>query len=458
MQILPTRTAIPYKLRRYQIAGVNQIIKKFHCRALLADDMGLGKSLQAITVLRRVKYFPAVICVPAFLKYNWIQELTKFAPELDVFICSGQTPNLPKKHLFQIYVINYDILQYWVQEFLKIQVQFLVFDESHFLKNKSAKRTKSALKLSQRTSRVLLMTGTPIENKPVEIFFQISLINTGIFPSWLKFAKRYNSCHRTMFGWQMGKAKNTKELNEILLNTCMIRRKKEDVLKELPPIIRQVIPIDIDNRQEYNEAEADIIEWISKNTDLNVQKARKVEAQIRLEKLKLISAMGKLDQVAEWIMEESQNQKLVVFCHHKKVLAELNTRLKNHILFSAEIPTNERQGLVNLFQEDERKRVFLTTLKVGGTGLTLTASHTTVFIQVGWSPSLQDQCEARVHRIGQKADSVNAIYFVAKDTVEEKIIGLIDGKRADVRRVIDGEEAQENEILSNLLDSFRRKG
>ena len=120
MQILPTRTPIAYKLRKYQIQGVNQIIKKFHCRALLADDMGLGKSLQAITVLRRVKYFPAVICVPAFLKYNWIQELEKFAPELDVFICSGQTPNLPKKHLFQIYVINYDILQYWVQEFLKI--------------------------------------------------------------------------------------------------------------------------------------------------------------------------------------------------------------------------------------------------------------------------------------------------------------------------------------------------
>ena len=457
MQILPTRKPIPYKLRRYQVAGVNQIIKKFHCRALLADDMGLGKSLQAITVLRRVKYFPAVICVPAFLKYNWIQELEKFAPELDVFICSGQTPNLPKKHLFQIYVINYDILQYWVQEFLKIQVQFLVFDESHFLKNKSAKRTKSALKLSQRTSRVLLMTGTPIENKPVEIFFQISLINTGIFPSWLKFAKRYNSCHRTMFGWQMGKAKNTQELNNILLTTCMIRRKKEDVLKELPPIIRQVIPVEINNREEYNEAEADIIDWISKNTDLNVQKARKVEAQIRLEKLKLISALGKLDQVAEWIMEESQNQKLVVFCHHKKVLAELNSRLKNHILFSAEVPTSERQGLVNLFQENEKKRIFLTTLRVGGTGLTLTASHTTVFIQVGWSPSLQDQCEARVHRIGQKADSVNAIYFVAKDTVEEKIIGLIDGKRSDVRRVIDGEEAEENEILSNLLDSFRRK-
>lgn len=453
--ILPTPTPISYKLRRYQIAGVNQIIKKFDCRALLADDMGLGKSLQAITVLRRVKQFPAVICVPAFLKYNWIAELNKFAPELSVFICSGQTPNLPKKK-FQIYVINYDILQFWVMEFLKIRAQFLVFDESHFLKNKAAKRTKAALKLSQRTTRVLLMTGTPIENKPVEIFFQISLIDPGIFPNWLKFAKRYNSCRRTLYGWQMGKAKNTKELNDILLTRCMIRRKKEDVLTELPPIVRQVIPIDIDNWTEYREAESDIIDWIAKNTDLNVQKAKKVEAQLKLDKLKYISALGKLDQITEWLTEESQNQKLVVFCYHKKILAELNARLKNHILFSAEVPTNERQGLVNLFQEDERKRIFLTTMRVGGTGLTLTASHTTVFVQLGWTPSLHDQCEARVHRIGQEADSVNAIYFIARNTVEDKILGLIDGKRSDIRKVIDGEEVQEEEILSNLLESFRK--
>lgn len=454
-EILPIPNPVKYKLRRYQIAGVNQIIKKFDCRALLADDMGLGKSLQAITVLRRVKQFPAVVCVPAFLKYNWIAELTKFAPELTVYVCQGQTAKLPKKQ-FQIYVINYDILQFWVNEFLKIKAQFLVFDESHFLKNKAAKRTKAALKLSQRTQRVLLMTGTPIENKPVEIFFQISLIDPGIFPNWLKFAKRYNSCRRTMYGWQMGKAKNTRELNEILLSRCMIRRKKEDVLTELPPIVRQVIPIDLDNWKEYREAEADIIEWVAKNTDLNVQKAKKVEAQLKLDKLKYISALGKLDQITAWLEEESQNQKLVVFCHHKKILAELNSRLKNHILFSAEVNTNERQGLVDLFQTDPTKRIFLTTMRVGGTGLTLTASNTTVFVQLGWNPGLHDQCEARVHRIGQEADSVNAIYFIARNTVEDKILGLIDGKRSDIRRVVDGEDVEQNEILSNLLESFRK--
>ena len=99
-----------YKLRKYQIAGVNWIIKKFNCRALLADDMGLGKSLQAITVLRRTKSFPAIICVPAFLKYNWVSEMKKFAPEIDFYICSGQTPKLPKK-IFDVYIINYDILK-----------------------------------------------------------------------------------------------------------------------------------------------------------------------------------------------------------------------------------------------------------------------------------------------------------------------------------------------------------
>ena len=444
-----------YKLRRYQIAGVNWIIKKFHCRALLADDMGLGKSLQAITVLRRTKAFPAVICVPAFLKYNWVAELRKFAPELSFFICSGQTPKIPRKP-FDIYIINYDILKFWAVKFLAMKINFLVFDESHFVKNKSAQRTKAALKLSQRTDKVLLMTGTPIENRPVEIFFQIALINPNIFPNWLKFAKRYNSCRRTMFGWQMGKAKNTKELNEILLNSCMIRRRKEDVLTELPPIVRQVIPLEIDNRQEYNEAEGDIIQWLADNTDLNIQKAKKVEAQIRLDKLKFISAMGKLDQIAEWIKNESENQKLVVFCYHKKVLEALNQKLENHILFDSEVKTDSRQKLVESFQNDENRRVFLTTLRVGGIGLTLTASHTTVFVQLDWNPGLHNRAEDRVHRIGQTADSVNAIYFIAKDTVEEKILGLIDGKRSDIRKVIDGEEVKDGEILTKLLESFRK--
>lgn len=411
---------------------------------------------QAIFVIKRTKDFPALVCVPAFLKYNWVAELKKFAPEFSVFVCSGQKPKLPKKK-FDIYIINYDILQFWVAEFLKLGVRFLVFDESHFLKNKAAKRTKAALKLSQRVSKCLLMTGTPIENRPVEIFYQIALLDNSIFPNWLKFAKRYNSCRRTMWGWQMGKAKNTQELNDILLSKCMIRRKKEDVLTELPPIIRQVIPIDIDNRDEYREAENDIIEWIAKNTELNIQKVKKVEAQIRLDKLKLISAEGKLNQIANWLLEESQNQKLVVFCYHKKILAELNSKLRNHILFSAEVPTGERQGLVNMFQEDNSKRIFLTTLRVGGTGLTLTASHTTVFVQLDWSPSIHDQAEARVHRIGQEADSVNAIYFIGRNTVEEKILGLIDGKRSDIRKVIDGEEAGEDEILTNLLSDFQKR-
>ena len=410
-------------------------------------------TIQAIKIMQRTKYFPVVICCPAFLKYNWVSELKKFAPEINYYVCSGQTPKLPKK-IFDVYIINYDVLKFWVQKFLSINIQFLVFDESHFVKNKSAQRTKAALKLSQRVERVLLMTGTPIENRPVEIFFQIALINPGIFPNWLKFAKRYNSCRRTMFGWQMGKARHTKELNEILTNTCMIRRRKEDVLTELPPIVRQVIPLEIDNRQEYDEAQNDIIDWIAHNTDLNIQKAKRVEAQIRLDKLKYISAMGKLEQIVQWIDNESENQKLVVFCYHKKILKALNERLKNHILFSSDIETEQRQRLVESFQNDPTKRVFLTTLRVGGTGLTLTASHTTVFVQLEWNPGLHNQAEDRVHRIGQTADSVNAVYFIAKDTVEEKILGLIDGKRSDIRRVIDGEEVKDGEILTKLLETF----
>lgn len=452
---IKNKKAVSYNLRTYQRKGVNLILKKFNCRALLADDMGLGKTLQAIEVMKRAKRFPVVVCCPAYLKYNWLQEINKFSPDLKVFVCSGRTAKVPKTK-FDVFLANYEILKYWVEEFLRMKIGFAFFDESHYLKNKKAKRTKAALKLSQRTSSILLMTGTPIENRPVEIFYQIALLDNTIFPNWLKFAKRYNSCHRTMYGWEMGKAKNTAELNQILYDRCMIRRKKEDVLTELPPILRQVIPLDIDNRKEYEEAKKDILEWLRKNTELNVAKAAKVEAQIKLDKLKLIAAQGKVEQVSEWINEESQNQKLVVFCYHKKILEALDKKLKNHLLCSSDIPLDERQKLVQKFQNDPDARVFLTTLRVGGTGITLTASHTTVTLQFGWNPSLHDQAEARVHRIGQKSDSVNAIYFVGKDTVEENIMSLIDGKRKDIDSIMDAQDPGSDKLLTDLLKIFKQ--
>lgn len=440
-------------LREYQLQGINRAIKKFNCRVIIADEMGLGKTIQAIKIIEKTQKIPAVICCPASLKYNWVREFEKFAPQIPTFLCSGRKVNAPKK-FHGAYIINYEILQYWADFFLEKKMEILIADESHFCKNIKAARTKAALKISRICNSVILLTGTPIENKPIELFYQVQMINRNLFPSWLKFAKHYNSCRKTIYGWQMGAAKNTQELHEILIKNCMIRRKKDDVLKELPAIIRQIIPVEISNREEYEEANNDIINWIKTNTVLDTIKAKKVIQMTRIDKLKYISAAGKLDSISDWVNNESENQKLVVFCYHKKILEEMSKRIKNCLTMASETSKEQRDDYVQRFQNDDKVRVMLTTMRVGGVGLTLTAAWTTVFIQLDWVPSIHSQCESRVHRIGQKSSVVNAIYFIARDTIEEKIMGLIDGKRNDISKVIDGEESEESEILTKIMESL----
>jgi SWI/SNF-related matrix-associated actin-dependent regulator 1 of chromatin subfamily A len=447
--------SIKADLRNYQRKGVNSILKKYNGKALLADDMGLGKTLQSIVVLNRLSKEIALIVCPAPLKYNWVDEFQKFLPNEKPYVCQGQkTPEkIPKGA--RVFICNYEILQHWRDWFLKKNVNIMILDESHYVKNHSSKRYKAAFAISKSCRYKILLTGTPIENRPAELWSQLQIIDRKMFPSWLLFVKRYNGARRNQYGWELKSATNVKELHRLLKEKCMIRRRKEDVLKELPEKVRTVIPIDIKNRKEYTFAEQNIIRWMKKNTDLDVAKSKKAQAIVKLDKLKYISGLGKIDEVCKWINETSQNKKLVVFCYHKDVLAALAKKINNYVLLSAEVKTGmPRQELVHKFQEDESVRVFLTTIKVGGTGLTLTASATTVFVQQDWNPSMHNQAEDRVHRIGQEADSVTAIYFVAKDTVEEKIINLIDAKRQDVTSIIDGQEVKESELLTELMESM----
>jgi SWI/SNF-related matrix-associated actin-dependent regulator 1 of chromatin subfamily A len=176
-----------------------------------------------------------------------------------------------------------------------------------------------------------------------------------------------------------------------------------------------------------------------------------------MEKLKLISGLGKIEQICSWINEESENQKLVVFCHHREVLALLRKKIKNCVVMSAETKGEERQKIANIFQKDEKVRVFLSTIRVGGTGLNLFAASTAVFVQLDWNPARIMQSRDRILRIGQLAKEVVALFFIAKDTFEEKIMQLIDLKMQNSKSIIDGEDVQESEMLSELFEDMMKK-
>jgi len=441
-------------LRPYQRKGIRMMLDRFNGKSLNADDMGLGKTIQSLAVIDRLHERTLIVC-PSPLKYNWVDEFKKFLPSVKPYVCSGQTPAVMRKlDRFQVYICNYEIVQYWRDTFIALGVKLLICDESHYVKSSKSLRYKAVKAISLTCEHRILLTGTPIENQPAELWAQLQIIDKDMFPSWLLFIKRYNGARRSRWGWQLKKATNAPELNQILLEKVMVRRKKTEVLKELPEKNRVVIPLEIDNWEQYLEAEKNIIAWLRENTRLNLDKAKKGLAMIKIEKLKLISGLGKLKQIINWANEESQNQKLVVFCHHIQVLDHLRKGLKNCVIMDAETKGEQRQKLVHVFQEDPKIRVFLSTLRVGGTGHTLHAAHTTIHCQLDWNPQKHSQAEDRVLRIGQTAKEVTNYYFIAKDTIEEKIINLLDLKRQNSSSVIDGEDQKESEMLTNLLQEM----
>jgi len=279
-------------------------------RCLIADQMGLGKTMMALATLQNLSAYPALVVCPASLKLNWQRETRKWLIGKKTSVINGYGAGYYKT---DIVIINYDILAKHIEALKNIEFKAMVLDESHYIKSSKTQRTKVCRELSSNISVRLLLTGTPILNKPKELISQLQMIDRlDDFGGWWRFATRYCGAFKGRFGLWMEGAENLGELNSKLREKCMIRRKKEDVLKELPPKRVAIVPIEITNRAEYERAESEVISWLKERAmkdesfleiikDLPVEekimaikdrgdtieeRARKAEELVRIEALK----------------------------------------------------------------------------------------------------------------------------------------------------------------------------
>jgi SWI/SNF-related matrix-associated actin-dependent regulator 1 of chromatin subfamily A len=235
----------------------------------------------------------------------------------------------------------------------------------------------------------------------------------------------------------------------------MIRRLKKDVLQELPDKIYSFVPLELDNENEYLEAEKDFIAWIRKEKgDEAANRIKTAEALVKVEGLKQLSVKGKLKQSIEWIKDFLESgEKLVVFCTHRFVVDALMNEFKDAVKVDGGLSANQKQEAVDAFQDGDTK-LFVGNIQAAGIGLTLTASSNVVFLELDWSPSKHDQASDRCHRIGQK-DAVNIYYLLAKDTIEERIAKILDEKRILIDAVLDGKETEQDSLLCALINSYK---
>ena len=423
-------------------------------RALIADEMGLGKTIQAIAWLQmHPEARPAVIVAPAFLKLNWRRELHKWMPNPNSEIVKGTTPYKTKG---DIIIINYDILYHWYKELQLRDPQIIITDECHFYKSNKAKRTKAVKMMAKGVPYFLALSGTPIENRPVEIYNAVSIIDPNIFPSPWVFYQRYCNARHNGYGWDFKGASHIPELHHILTTTIMIRRKKKDVLKDLPEKVWSLVPIELENINDYYKAENNFLAWVKENKGIEAaRKASNAEVVSAIETLKQLAVKGKLNQAIEWIENFLESgKKLVVFAtHHFVVDALFETFSKVAVKVDGRDSMTNRRASVDKFQNDINTRLFIGNIDAAGVGLTLTAASDVAFLELPWTPGKLEQASDRVHRIGQK-ESVTIYYLLAADTIEERIAKLIDQKRKILDGILDGIETSDDSLLTELLKEY----
>jgi len=445
-------------LREYQVKGYNwfKSLSYLGLGGILADEMGLGKTIQTITFLLSEENRHSLIVTPTSLIYNWKQELDKFAPSLRVGIIHGNK-NDRKKVLNNIYdydiiLTTYGTLKNDILEYENIKFDYLILDEGQNINNPESQNAKLIKKIKSKSRFVL--TGTPMENNLIELWALFDFIMPGYLCSLQEFCSKF-----------IKQEEDYIEDLKILISPYILRRIKKDVIKEIPEKIETKFLVEMTGSQKkiYKAFLKEIQDNI-KNPKINKNNMTIFSYLTKLRQACLDPAViideysggsGKINIAKELILENMKEHKILLFSQFTSVLSrishELNVQNIKYSYLDGSISSKNRVKLVNEFNENKDIRVFLISLKAGGTGLNLTSADIVIHFDPWWNLSVEDQATDRAHRIGQK-HVVEVIKLIAKDTIEEKILLLQDDKKELINNVITG-ELKDGNIINKMTNN-----
>ena len=442
------------ELAPFQWAGVRYLLDKR--RAFLADEQGLGKTVQALAALEADEAFPAVVVCPASLKLTWEREAAKWLPHRSRVVVTGRSAVAPRADLV---IVNYEIVADHRDSLTRARPQAVVLDESHYCKNPRAKRTQAVRRLVAalpQGSLRLALSGTPVTNGPQEIVPQLRILGRlEEFGSGAQLKRRF-------------KGNGAEErLHWHLRRRCFVRRLKRDVLPQLPDKRRVVIPVALNNEQEYRLAEKDVIAWLREQPldlselDAKIARVLRAERLAQINTLKQLAAKGKLAAAVAWIHDFLESDEpLVVFAHHQEVQDAVLAHFPGAGHLLGRDSAKRRDEEVRRFQDGTGPKLLVCSTAVAGHGITLTRASNVCFLELGWTPAQHDQAEDRCHRIGQH-DAVTAWYLLAAGTIDETIAELLTAKRGVVGAVTDGARdiggSLVDEVVKALADGPARR-
>jgi SWI/SNF-related matrix-associated actin-dependent regulator 1 of chromatin subfamily A len=518
-----------YNLFEHQKSGI-EFLKKTG-KAILADEMGLGKTRMAIIAAKQTGRGAVVVC-PASLKINWMREIKEVYPNDCIEIVdsswAGVAPSVP-----EWLIINYDILEKKlgiIEE--SIERKFfdtLILDEAHYIKGKSIRaacivggmvkqsgRTvkqvqKEAIEqghchcnvgmkcpcsaftvekkcpcyealkpngkkkitgIAEKMRQVYLLTGTPLLNRPIELFNLLRAISHPLGKVRTAFAKKYCGAYLQTIYTRHGilrfvneqGATNLEQLS-YEIKESVLRRKKKEVLN-LPEKIVTVMECELTKewQKTYDTAWDAYLDWLAKNPmpEKNIDNILLARQLVEIQKLKQVCSQAKIARIVSDIRNAvEQGEKVIVFSQYTETIKQLAETLKvgdklhgpvKNVTLTGADDMHERQKAVDGFQNDEKIKVFIANIKAGGVGINLTAASIVIFADMDWSPEIHNQAEDRAHRIGQKG-TVNIYYYICPGTIEDDIIDILNSKKHVMDRILEGgeiEQSAQREFLARL--------
>ncbi len=447
------QTVMNRPLYDYQVEGAGWIASKIITKTgiILGDDPGVGKSATSIAAIAASGLFPVIVVCPASLKHNWQREFEYCKLKLKTTILEKGSGSILPSHAI---IVNYDLLRRRELQLIKVGAKCIIFDEGHRLKEPyplSSHRAAVATRIAHRIGRVIVLTGTPLLNKPEELWRLLHIINPRSWPSFAQYKLRYctkpgpDEENVKLFQTKRGRVKRPDELRT-LTDQIMLRRMRSQVLPFLPPKSRRSIlvslePVDLAN---YRAAEKDVVMWLHRIGFIQrANDAVKAQAIVKLTMLRRIAALSKLrkafpEYIQTWF-DRQERLPIVIFAYHRDVLSGVTQicsklSLKSSIIHGSDNP-EKRNRAVESFQNGETD-VFIGPIQSAGLGLNLQRASDTLFLERLWTPAIMFQAESRIERIGQ-IHPTTATYLDAAGTVDEHIANVLNSKQKLIDKIVD---------------------
>lgn len=459
-----------YTPRNYQLECLGFCIDSGS--VLIGDDVGLGKTFESIIYVETQNLFPCLVVTPASVKEQWREkwvEITKGKRDVST-IASKSTKKNPNNWGSDVVVINYDIISkkqgrgatYKFDELKNTKWKSVIFDEAHFLKNKTSNRARVGKMLTKPDDLITIMlTGTAIMSRPIEIWNLLQILKTSdvIADDWYQFVRRYCGGYKGKFGWVTNGATHTLELNKKLRESFYIRREKREVIDEMPDVTKQVVQTPISNKREIDRATSDFISYVRESKgEEDAEKAMQAEHLVMLGALRKLSIDGKMKAIKQYLKDwKESGVKLLVFGVHREPLDELSKSFGCMLIAGGTSASRKREIVLEWQKNDD---VFLfANIDSAGTGVDglQDVCSNMIIIELPWRPSDLTQVIGRLDRSGQE-EPVTVSFMLSDDTIDSEMWEMLSDKEAAADAVNKGIDVRkQNSGMKSVIKKILKK-